>query len=104
MANSPERVQLGMALTAAEKLQALPGPWREWIMELQKKYVTGSGTIADRLPKFSTKRAKAFQFLVAFIMIAHSTARVVPTAATQTKFLKRVDPVSYLPCCRVHVY
>lgn len=35
-----QRVQNGVALTPAEKLQALSSPWVEWINTLQRKYVT----------------------------------------------------------------
>jgi hypothetical protein len=93
-ADHTERVQLGVALSAAEKLQALAGPWGEWVTELQKKFIIGAGTLSELLPKLDISRGRPFQILLSYIMIANDAQRIVPTSSNQTKFLSRTDQVS----------
>ena len=89
-----ERVQMGVSLSASEKLQAIPGPWTMWIIELQKKYVLEEDTLGHLLT-WDTSRAKAFQGLVAFIMMAYDPSRQTqPTYPAMTPFCQRSDPVS----------
>ena len=85
---------MGVALSAPEKLQAIPGPWPEWILELQKKYVTEQHTLAEKID-WDVTRAKPFQALTAFVMLAYEPIRLSqPTYPSMTKFLERSDPVS----------
>ena len=87
---------MGVALSAPEKLQAIPGPWAEWIIELQKKYVTEENTLGDRMV-WDQKRGRPFQVLTASIMLAYDPGRQFqPTATTMTKYLQRSDPVRLL--------
>ncbi|KAL1409655.1 hypothetical protein Q8F55_003651 [Vanrija albida] len=87
-----QRVQLGMALSAPEKLQALGGPWSAWITELQKKYVTTEGALASHLPNFDVSRGKPFQNVCAFVMLAfENKSGLHPTAGTEHNFLLRMD-------------
>jgi hypothetical protein len=92
-----------MALSNPEKLQALAGPWGEFIVELQKKYITGGEwTIGTLLHKFEVTRGRPFQVLTAFTMMANSEGRVDLTSSTQSKFLKRTDNASQtLPRCEL---
>ncbi|EJF60922.1 hypothetical protein DICSQDRAFT_170779 [Dichomitus squalens LYAD-421 SS1] len=55
-----QRVQLGMALTPAEKLQAITGPQADFIRSLLDKYV--SDELANNLP-WDTSRANDFRGL-----------------------------------------
>jgi hypothetical protein len=85
---------MGVALSAPEKLQAIPGPWSAWIIQLMKKYVTEEGTLGTRIT-WDQSRGRPFQALIAFIMLAieHPNA-TAPTSNAMTKFLTRADPVS----------
>lgn len=91
---------MGVALSAPEKLQAIPGPWTEWIIELQKKYIIETHTLGDKLD-WDTKRGKPFQALTAFIMLAYEANQTTaPTSSLMAKFLNRGDPVSILHATR----
>lgn len=87
-----ERVQLGVALSAPEKLQALGGHWSAWITELQKKYVVSAGALSSYLLHFDVARGRAFQNVLAFVMLAfENKSGTHPTNATEMKFLSRTD-------------
>ncbi|EIW73182.1 hypothetical protein M231_07438 [Tremella mesenterica] len=86
-----QRVQLGMALSAAEKLQAIPGPWSAWILELQKKYITEPNTLNRPKVEMDTSRGRAFQNLVAIVMLCYGQDKA-PTAIKMHQFLERKDP------------
>ena len=88
---------MGMPLSAAEKLQAIPGPWTAWVISLQKKYITEEGTLGTRL-QWDLSRGRAFQGLTAAVMIAYGADRQ-PTYAKAAKFLERKDSVSNLIKC-----
>lgn len=84
---------MGVALSAPEKLQAIPGEWSKWIVELQKKYVSEEDTLKDKID-LDVTRARAFQHLTAFIMLASDPSRSsVPTYGPMHKFLERADRV-----------
>ena len=86
---------MGVALSAPEKLQAIPGPWTEWIIELQKNYITEDDTLGDRM-NWDTKRGRPFQALAASIMLVSDPERYShPTFTTMGKFLERWDPVGH---------
>ncbi|TXT06053.1 hypothetical protein VHUM_03526 [Vanrija humicola] len=87
-----QRVQLGVALSAPEKLQALGGPWSAWITELQKKYITADGALASHLANFDVSRARAFQNVLAYVMLAfENKSGTHPTNNTEATFLGRTD-------------
>ena len=90
-----ERVQLGVALSAAEKLQAIPGPWSSWIAELLKKYVYEEGTLADAVT-WDTRRAKPFQHVLSMSVLCYDPSRISkpPTSTELAKWLGRSDGVS----------
>ncbi|KAL7421270.1 hypothetical protein Q5752_004155 [Cryptotrichosporon argae] len=88
-----QRVQLGVALSAAEKLQAVPGPWAEWINELQKKYIYGDDGLGARLKQYDTTRGNPFKQLATIVMLCWDPAsHQTPTSQSITKFVQRVDP------------
>jgi hypothetical protein len=88
-----ERVQLGVALSAAEKLQAIPGPWGTWIGELLKKYILPEGTLSDAIP-WDTKRGKPFQAVASMVLLCHDLTRTSPPTSTEMhKWLERSDGV-----------
>jgi hypothetical protein len=90
-----ERVQLGVSLSAAEKLQAIAGPWSSWIGELVKKYVMEEDTLAKKLRDWDTTRAKPFQALIALIQLTYEPSRQIqPTYSNMATFLDRKEPVS----------
>jgi hypothetical protein len=87
---------MGVALSAPEKLQAIPGPWSKWIIQLQKKYIAEEGTLGTSIV-WDQGRARPFQALTAFIMLALDTTEAIsPTSAVMTSFLTRSDAVSQL--------
>ncbi|RSH89444.1 hypothetical protein EHS25_001993 [Saitozyma podzolica] len=86
-----QRVQLGVALSAAEKLQAIPGPWGTWIGELLKKYILPEGTLSDAIP-WDTKRGKPFQAVASMVLLCHDLTRTSPPTSTEMhKWLERSD-------------
>ncbi|ORY27368.1 hypothetical protein BCR39DRAFT_538518 [Naematelia encephala] len=86
-----QRVQMGVALSAPEKLQAIPGPWSDWILELQKKYITEPGMLSTHV-NFDTRRARPFQALAAIVLLAYGQKDNLPTYQSMGKFLERKDP------------
>jgi hypothetical protein len=61
-----QRVQLGMSLSAAEKLQAIASPWAGYVNELDMKYISISGGLASHV-QFDMKRGRTFQNLAAML-------------------------------------
>lgn len=86
-----QRVQLGVPLSSAERLQALGGEMPAWIRDLDTRFIGDKDNLAGFhgcLPQFDTKRAKAFQILTAFVQMAFDgEKRTVPTAKSEEKFL-----------------
>ncbi|WVR03288.1 hypothetical protein IAU60_000279 [Kwoniella sp. DSM 27419] len=86
-----QRVQLGVALSAAEKLQAVASPWATWILELEKRYILEPGTLGQLL-SWENRRGKPFQNLLGLIMLVIEPNKAVkPTAATMKHFISRSD-------------
>ncbi|KZT68263.1 hypothetical protein DAEQUDRAFT_728072 [Daedalea quercina L-15889] len=75
-----QRVQLGVPLTAAEKLQAISSPWSDFVGELDARYINcdnGLTTIID----VDMKRGRDFQTLAQFVYCCRFYPEpVVPTA------------------------
>lgn len=82
-----QRVQLGMPLSSAERLQALGGEMSAWIRDLDRRFITGDGGFVAYLHKLDVKRARSFQILTAFVYMAYEGKRIVPTAVSEDKFL-----------------
>lgn len=90
---------MGMALSAPEKLQAIPGDWPRWVAELQKKYIMEEGGLAHTI-HWDTTRARGFQAITAFVLLAADpTHRSAPTYASMTNFLQRSDEVGPVSHC-----
>ncbi|TFY57656.1 hypothetical protein EVJ58_g6897 [Rhodofomes roseus] len=87
-----QRVQLGMALTAAEKLQAIASPMGDFIHELQAQYVNPSDELGlSSLLDWDVTRGNDFRCLV---HSAHSVERwpnvgTFPSPETLRKWLER---------------
>lgn len=86
-----QRVQLGVALTAAEKLQAISSPWATWINKLESRYISADDGLTDVL-KFDTKRGRNFQNLAHFIYCCDGfPEQLVPTQTKVEKWMYRAD-------------
>ncbi|WWC97185.1 hypothetical protein V866_004064 [Kwoniella sp. B9012] len=88
-----QRVQLGVQLSTAEKLQAHGGPWPDWIGELIKKYVTAEETLGKQL-NWVTNRGRIFQNLLGFVATARESSPNkiwTPGAAGLKNFVARGD-------------
>lgn len=89
-----ERVQLGVALSSAEKLQAIASPWSTWITEMCKKYVLEDNTLKDMI-RWDVSRGKPFQALTAISIWCYGEQPVGGlTPPNYRRFLDRSDPVS----------
>jgi hypothetical protein len=80
----------------SEKLQAIPGPWAEWISKLESKHVMCDGGLAQIL-EWDTKRGRDFQCIAHFVFCCESYPDVylLPTAAKMEKWLTREDNPSH---------
>lgn len=87
-----QRVQLGMSLTAAEKLQAISSPWAEWISELEARHVAVEGGLSHVL-EWDTKRGRDFQNIAYLVCCCDGLPETqhIPTAQKMEKWLCRVD-------------
>ncbi|ODN80489.1 hypothetical protein, variant [Cryptococcus amylolentus CBS 6039] len=65
-----QRVQLGVALSSAEKLQAISSPRSSWITFLERKYIDGESGTLKGLIDWDLKRAKGFQNTAFFVCLA----------------------------------
>ncbi|KAK2466267.1 hypothetical protein APHAL10511_001909 [Amanita phalloides] len=87
-----QRVQLGMSLTAAEKLQAISSPWANWISELEMRHVSVDGGLSSRF-EWDTKRGRDFQNIAHFVYCCDGLPNeYLPTTQKLEKWLARVDP------------
>lgn len=86
-----QRVQLGMPLTAAEKLQAIDSPWAQWISDLEAQHVAAEDGLAQAL-SWDTKRGRDFQCIAHFVYCCDGIPEEqIPTAQKMEKWLVRVD-------------
>jgi len=87
-----QRVQMGMSLTGAEKLQAISSPWAEWISALESKHVAVEGGLSEVL-EWDTKRGRDFQNIAYMVCCCDSLPDIEqqPTAAKMEKWLSRID-------------
>ncbi|KAK4684107.1 hypothetical protein P7C73_g6095, partial [Tremellales sp. Uapishka_1] len=89
-----QRVQLGVALSGAEKLQAIPSQWTDFVNLLQKKYVHAPDTLIEIFSRQNNKwdftRGKPFQQITAVMMICYEPLKnLTPSAPTMKSFLDR---------------
>lgn len=88
-----QRVQMGVTLTMAEKLQAISSPWADWIAVIESRHVQVEGGLTSLLD-WDTKRGRDFQN-IAYMMYCCDglpTTEQVPSNQKLEKFLSRVDP------------
>ncbi|KAI9510076.1 hypothetical protein F5148DRAFT_1182268 [Russula earlei] len=75
-----QRVQLGMSISAAKKLQATASPWADYVNELDMKYITISGGLASHV-EFDTKRGRTFQNIASMLYCCYDVdLRRTPSA------------------------
>ncbi|KAF8274630.1 hypothetical protein EI94DRAFT_1712759 [Lactarius quietus] len=87
-----QRVQLGMSLTSAEKLQAISSPWADYITHLEKTHVTIDNGLIDVIP-FDDTRGRAFQNIAQFVYCCAGlpAAQRIPSTAKLEKWLMAPD-------------
>lgn len=78
-----------MTLSSSEKLQAIPGPWPNWISDLRTKFVSKDGTLGDKLDWDKT-RGRPFANIAVFVMMAHGSGQ---SSSQLSSFLERTDAV-----------
>ncbi|KAI0291383.1 hypothetical protein B0F90DRAFT_1777103 [Multifurca ochricompacta] len=83
-----QRVQLGVSLTNAEKLQAISSPWANYITHLEKTHVTIDGGLVDMIA-FDDTRGRAFQNVAQLVYCCSGLPadQRVPTALKLDKWL-----------------
>ncbi|KAL5476481.1 hypothetical protein ACEPAI_3338 [Sanghuangporus weigelae] len=85
-----QRVQLGMALTAAEKLAAISSPYAEWISELDIRHVRGVDDGLNIVLKWDASRGKHFQCIAQLVYcIENLPKRSMPTSSTLPGWLQK---------------
>ncbi|OSX66594.1 hypothetical protein POSPLADRAFT_1038667 [Postia placenta MAD-698-R-SB12] len=86
-----QRVQLGMPLTAAEKLQAIASPWADWISLMDTRFVSsdnGLTTIID----VDMKRGRDFQSLAQLVYCCDNyPEHSIPTAPKMEQWVARAE-------------
>ncbi|KAF8493941.1 hypothetical protein F5888DRAFT_699674 [Russula emetica] len=87
-----QRVQLGMSLTNAEKLQAISSPWANYITLLEKTHLTIDGGLIDKI-SFDDSRGRAFQNIAQLVYCCAGlpATQRIPTAAKLEKWLNSQD-------------
>ncbi|KAI0262274.1 hypothetical protein BGY98DRAFT_735399 [Russula aff. rugulosa BPL654] len=87
-----QRVQLGMSLTNAEKLQAISSPWANYITLLEKTHLTIDGGLIDKI-SFDDSRGRAFQNTAQLVYCCAGlpATQRIPTAAKLEKWLTSQD-------------
>ncbi|KAL4071943.1 hypothetical protein J3A83DRAFT_4093033 [Scleroderma citrinum] len=87
-----QRVQLGVALTPAERLQAIVGPWPTVIRDIQS-HILGEDGFEGYLD-WGHARGRDFQCLASIgYLIEHYPKSSVPSAKVLEKWLHRTEPV-----------
>jgi len=89
-----QRVQLGMPLTAAEKLQAIASPWADWISELDARYISLDNGLMNIID-VDMKRGRDFQSLAQLVYCCDKfPEHSIPTAPKMEQWVARMDPPS----------
>ncbi|THG98166.1 hypothetical protein EW026_g3967 [Hermanssonia centrifuga] len=87
-----QRVQLGVALTPAERMQAISGPWPDLVRKIQSE-VLGQDGFGDQLD-WGRTRGRDFQCLASIIcLIDRHPSASFPTAPQLDKWLQQQGPV-----------
>ncbi|KAG6336424.1 hypothetical protein ID866_2667, partial [Astraeus odoratus] len=87
-----QRVQLGVALTPAERLQAIVGPWSTVIRDIQSQILGDEGF--EGYLDWGHARGRDFQCLASIGYLIESLPKLsVPSAKVLEKWLHRRDPV-----------
>ncbi|KAI9462076.1 hypothetical protein HD554DRAFT_2027739, partial [Boletus coccyginus] len=90
---TPRRVQLGVALTPAERLQALVGPWSTVIREIQNQVLGEEGF--EGYLDWGHARGRDFQCLATIgYLIENHPKTATPGTKTLEKWLQKTQPVS----------
>jgi len=85
------RVQMGVALTAAEKLQAIQSPWASFVRMIQKQFIDEDGTLGDSI-KWLRKRGVDYSCTAQIIFTLYNLPNFTwPGLTTLDKFLRKVD-------------
>jgi hypothetical protein len=96
VADDAERVQMGAPLSAAEKLQAIPGALTTWLNELLKKYVLEEDTLTENMD-WDVSRGKPFQNVASMTyMCWYTDSRKAVSSPDLKKWLLKSVEVS--PC------
>ncbi|KAI0373428.1 hypothetical protein BV20DRAFT_1049842 [Pilatotrama ljubarskyi] len=86
-----QRVQLGMPLTAAEKLQAINSPWQEWISLLEARFISPEDGLTSIID-VDVGRGRDFQLVAQLVYCCEQyPVHAQPTAKNLEKFLQRTD-------------
>ena len=89
-----QRVQLGMALTPAEKMQVINGPHAAFVRYIQAKYFKGDGLLASDALEWDKTRGADFRCIAqAFYQMANPTLRNSSIPQLE-KFLSQSNPPS----------
>ncbi|KAI1791297.1 hypothetical protein LXA43DRAFT_1094676 [Ganoderma leucocontextum] len=89
-----QRVQMGVALTAAEKLQAIPSPRSAWIGELQSRYVYIENSLTQKI-SVTIKRGQDFQLIAGIVYCCDRLPEhALPLSNSLNTWLSELDPPS----------
>ncbi|KAH9858569.1 hypothetical protein C2E23DRAFT_880039 [Lenzites betulinus] len=87
-----QRVQLGMPLTAAEKLQAISSPWQEMILNLEMRFIAPEDGLTH-LIDVDVGRGRDFQLIAQLVYCCESyPERAQPNARNLERWLMSTDP------------
>ncbi|KZO98810.1 hypothetical protein CALVIDRAFT_553632 [Calocera viscosa TUFC12733] len=85
------RVQLGVALSPAEKLQGVTSPFAEFVRQLQKQYVDGEKTLGDSI-NWQKKRGVDFACVAQILCCLYNLPNFVwPGQTNLEKFLRKKE-------------
>ncbi|KAL7281120.1 hypothetical protein PYCCODRAFT_1412919 [Trametes coccinea BRFM310] len=86
-----QRVQLGMPLTAAEKLQAINSPWQEWISELETRFIVREDGLTQAID-VDVGRGRDFQLIAQLVYCCDLyPEHAQPSAKNLEKWLQRKE-------------
>lgn len=79
----------GSLTQSLERLQAIPSEWSEWVLRLDRTYVTIENGLVDYID-IATTRARTFYNVAILVFCCHAlpATRSQPTASTLEKFLR----------------
>ncbi|KAI5123010.1 hypothetical protein M0805_007632 [Coniferiporia weirii] len=86
-----QRVQLGVALTPAERMQAIPGPWSQLVRDILG--VMDEYKMSEFL-EWSSTRGRDFQSVASIIFLMEKPKASYPSSVVLEKYLKRTTPPS----------